>query len=95
MVGNALLGATVIVFAVVCWLLQTCTFLIPYRALLVRQYGLTITLWAAVLFVNVFAVLYALGRTLFLKNTGQKLAHLEKQVRAGGISAELSQRLED
>ena len=95
MIANSLLGAAVIVLAVVCWFLQTCTFLIPYRRLLVEQYELTIALGIAVLFVNVFAVLYTLGRTLFLKETGQKLAHLEKQLRAGGISAELAQRLEE
>jgi len=33
---------------------------------------------------------------LFLKDTGEKLAHLEKQLRSGGtISEELSRRLKE
>jgi hypothetical protein len=46
--------------------------------------------------VNLFAACYAMGRALFLKDTGEKLAHLEKQLRSGAtISHELTRRLED
>ena len=45
---------------------------------------------------NLFAACYAISRTVFLKDTGQKLAHLEKQLRSGSpLSAELAQRLEE
>jgi hypothetical protein len=95
-IANAFVAATAIFLAVAFWLLQTCTFLIPFRTVLMRDYGATILAWAAVAFLNLFAGCYVLGRALFLKDTGQKLAHLEKQLRSGAtISQELSRRLEE
>ena len=96
MIANALVAATAIFLALVFWLLQTCAFLIPFRTVVVRDYGATILAWAAVAFVNLFAGCYALGRAVFLKDTGEKLAHLEKQLRSGAtISQELSRRLQE
>ena len=96
MIGNALLAATVLSLAAFFGLLQTCAFLIPYRAVLWTVYGPTLALWAGIAFLNLFAACYAVSRTVFLKDTGQKLAHLEKQLRSGSpLSAELAQRLEE
>lgn len=96
MIGNALLATTVISLAVFFGLMQTCTFLIPYRDVLLTVYGRTLALWATVAFVNVFAACYLVARVLFLKDTGQKLAHLEKQLRTGrSLSEELAQRLQE
>jgi len=96
MVGNALLGATAILLAVMFYLMQECQFLIPYRHLLIVKYGGAIGCFAAALFVNLFAAFYWAGRKLFLKDTGRKLAHLEKQLRTGqSISDELTERLKD
>ena len=96
MIGNALLATSVIFLALGFWLLQECQFLIPYRRLLWVKYGGTVALFAGVLFVNLFTVIYTLCRKLFLKDTGQKLAHVEKQVRSGSsISEELSRRLKE
>ena len=96
MIANAFLAATVICLAALFWLMQVCTFLIPYRAVLLHTYGPTLAGWAAVAFLNVFAACYALSRAVFLKDTGQKLAHLERQLRTGSsISDELAQRLEE
>jgi hypothetical protein len=53
-------------------------------------------IFAAALFINLFAAVYLLGRKLFLNDTGRKLAHLEKQIRTGAsISDELSRRLDE
>ena len=96
MVRNTLLLTTVILMGLAFFLMGECQFLIPFRDLLFRKYGGMIALYAAALFVNVFAALYAIGRKLFLKDTGRKLAHLEKQLRTGGsLSEELSRRLEE
>lgn len=96
MIGNSLLAATVTLLAFAFWLLQECRFLIPYRRLLFHEYGDEIALFAAALFVNVFAGFYWVFRNLFLKDTGRKLAHLEKQLRTGSsISEELSHRLDE
>src|SRR5262249_53568742 len=94
MIANALLAAAAVFLALLFWLMQECRFLLPYKDVLYHQYGAAIVAWSAVLFVNVFAAFYAIGRTLFLKDTGQKLAHVEKQIRTGAsVSEELTSRL--
>ena len=96
MLGNTLLLTTVIMLGLAFFLMGECQFLIPYRHLLLEKYGGNIALFAATLFVNVLAAVYAIGRKLFLKDTGRKLAHLEKQLRTGAsISEELSRRLQE
>ena len=96
MVANAFFATTVIGMALGLFLLQECQFLIPYRDLIVTKYGGAIALYAALLFVNLFALTYSITRKVFLKDTGKKLAHLEKQLRTGpSILEELSERLKD
>jgi hypothetical protein len=95
MIGNALLAASAILLALIFWLMEECTFLVPFRDVLYRRYGGTIGLCAIVLFANIFAACHAAARLLFLKDTGRKLAHLERQIRSGAsISEELTERLE-
>jgi len=96
MIANTLLLTTVILMGLAFFLMGECQFLIPFRGLVFKKYGGMIALYAAALFINVFAALYAIGRKLFLKDTGRKLAHLEKQLRTGAsLSEELSRRLEE
>jgi hypothetical protein len=96
MIASALLSATVCLLAILFYVLQECTFLVPYRQLIWQKYGQTLILFAALLFLNLFAFFYLLARKLLLKDTGEKLAHLEKDLRAGGaISDELIRRLEE
>jgi hypothetical protein len=40
-------------------------------------------IYCAVLFINVFALAFALNRKFFLKDTGRKLSHLDKQLHVG------------
>jgi hypothetical protein len=94
MPGNALFATTVIFLGMAFYLLQECTFLIPYRDLLYHKYGGEIATFAGLLFVNLLAGIFALSRHLFLKDTGDKLAHLEKQLRGREtISEELTRRI--
>ena len=96
MATNAFWITTLLMLALVIGLLQACTFLSPYRSLLIQRYGSAIALYAGALFVNLFAAVYATSRAFFLKDTGRKLAHLEKQLRTGAsISDELSRRLQE
>jgi hypothetical protein len=96
MLANALLGAAVLMLALLLGLLQVCAFLSPWRAELLRFHGWTIGLFAAALFFNLAGGLYLLNRALFLKDTGRKLSHLEKQVRTrSAIVMELTAQLED
>jgi hypothetical protein len=61
---------------------------------LLEKYGRTIATFAGLLFLNLFALMYILVRKIYLKDTGRKLAHIEKQIRSGeSISDELSRRL--
>ena len=96
MIGNAIFATTVIFLALGLYLLQACRFLIPYRHVLFVKYGSALASFGVVLFINLFAVIYTIGREFFLKDTGRKLAHLEKQLRTGqSISEELSERLKE
>ena len=96
MLANSLFATSILFLALLLFLLGECTFLVPYRVLLVDKYGTTIAAFLAVLFFNVFAGVYLGARKLFLKDTGRKLAHIEKQIRTGtSISEELTQRLKD
>lgn len=96
MLANSLFVTTILFLALLLFLLGECTFLIPYRMLLVNKYGATILVFLAALFLNVFATIYLGARKLFLKDTGRKLAHVERQIRTGSsISEELTQRLKD
>ena len=96
MIGNSILAATVMMMALFFLVLQETRFLIPYKPLLLHQYAIYIYSYAAVLFLNVFAVTFLFARKLFLKDTGRKLAHIEKQLRTNAsVSEELSHRIEE
>jgi hypothetical protein len=96
MIRNAFFTTAVLFLALGLVLLEECRFLIPYRALLLRQYGTTILVFATALFLNVFTAVYLLCRQFFLKDTGRKLVHMDKQLRSGQtISEELSRYLAD
>lgn len=85
MIANALIVTIAVLLALGFWLMGELRFLIPYRSVLFHQYGAVLLLWFTVLFVNVFAAVYALQRKFFLKDTGRKLFHLDNQVLAGHL----------
>ncbi len=96
MFASVFFATTILFIALLFFLVQECAFLIPYRMLLVEKYGPPIVLYATAVFFNVFAGVYVAARKLFLKDTGRKLAHIEKQLRTGeSISDELSRRLRE
>ena len=83
MISNALLASTGITLALLFLLLGQLRFLIPYRSWLIHHHGITILLCVAVLFVNLTAALFTFGRRFFLKDTGRKLAHFDRELNAG------------
>jgi len=94
--SNALFAAATTILALTLFLVDACRFLTPYRSLLWYGYRNVLLCFALALFVNLTAAFYSIGRRLFLKDTGQKLAHIEKQLRTGDtISEELSHRLKE
>ena len=96
MFTNVFFATTILFLAAGFFLLDQCRFLIPYKSLLVERYGASILLFAAVLFINIYAALYFGVRKFLLKETGRKLAHVEKQLRTGqSISEELTEQLKE
>ncbi len=96
MLANALLAATLVMVATLFTVMDTCRCLQPYRWVLLHRHGCVIGGWSLVLFCNLVAGFYLTNRLFFLKDTGRKLAHVEKQLRGRStIAQELSDRLED
>ena len=79
MIASALLFTIVILLGYGFWLLDQLKFMARYIAVLYHAYGTTILIFFVVLFINLFAAALAIGRRFFLKNTGRKLSHLDKQ----------------
>src|SRR5262249_6841566 len=87
MIANALIVTIALLRGLGFWFMGDVNSLIPYRHVLLQQCGGILLLWFAVLFVNVFAAVDALQRKFFLKDTGRKLSHLDKQALAGQLAS--------
>jgi hypothetical protein len=83
MIANALLLAVAVWLATLFWLMDQLKFLIPYKAVLFRNYWLPISVYGLLFFLNLVAGFFALIRKFFLKDTGRKLLHLDRQFEAG------------
>ena len=83
MFANALMLTIAILLAIGFWLMNELRFLIPYKHILIQQYGGLLLAWLATVFANVFAGVYIVQRKFFLKDTGRKLSHLDQQIAAG------------
>jgi len=79
MIANALLFTIVLLLGYGFWLLDQLKFMVRYKTVLFHAYGTTILIFFTALSVNLFAAALAIGRRFFLKNTGRKLSHLDKQ----------------
>lgn len=90
MIANTAFLAALTVFLLAAWLAGELTFLSPYKALLFRDHGLVIVGGVLVVFLNLCALYYALARWLFLRDTGRKLTHVDRQLIASeGVHEEL------
>ncbi|MGC2329835.1 MAG: hypothetical protein WA581_00125 [Candidatus Acidiferrales bacterium] len=83
MIANVLILTIAILLALGFWLMGELKFLIPYKALLLHQDMTAILTYIGVLSLNLFALLFAINRRFFLKDTGRKLSHLDKQLHVG------------
>ena len=79
MIANALLFTVVLLLGYGFWLLDQLKFMARYKAVLYHAYGPAILIFVTVLSANLFAAALAINRRFFLKNTGRKLSHLDKQ----------------
>lgn len=80
MIANAAFLAALTVFLVAAWLAGELSFLAPHKATLFRRHGWLIGGVALVLFFNLCALYYSAARWLFLRDTGRKLLHLDRQL---------------
>jgi len=90
---NAIVATLTLLFGTVLFLFGSLEFLAPYKRVLLHQYGRVIAVYVTLLAVNLYAAFFLLTRKLFLKDTGTKLVHLEKQLRDGSMPHELGKQL--
>ena len=83
MIANVLLITIAILLALCFWLMGELKFLVPYKLVLWRAYATPIVSYMVILSINVFAAAFVLIRKFFLKDTGRKLSHLDKQFHVG------------
>jgi hypothetical protein len=85
MVANAILLTIAVLLAFGFTLMGELKFLIPFKLIIWRAYSTHILAYVGVLFINLFATAYVLIRKFFLKDTGRKLSHLDKQFNVGHV----------
>ena len=92
MVANAILITIAAMLAIGFTLVGELKFFVPFKVVIWRAYSAYILSYCGLLFVNLFAAAFVLNRKFLLKDTGRKLAHLDKQfnVRHSDISADIS-----
>jgi hypothetical protein len=80
MIKNTAFLAALTVFLLAAWLAGELTILAPYKVALFRYYGTTIAAGALLVFITLFAGYYGIARWLFLRDTGRKLRHIDRQL---------------
>ena len=90
---NAIVATVTLLFGTGLFLFGELDFLAPYKSVLFHRYGSVIGLYVGLFGINLYAAFFLLTRFLFLKATGTKLVHLEKQLRDGSIPHELGEQL--
>jgi hypothetical protein len=79
-IANVAFLSAITTFLAVAWMAGELVFLAPYKAGLFRQHGTTIGLAILLLFLNLCATYYGIARWLFLRDTGRKLSHMDRQL---------------
>ena len=96
MVANSAFLAAVVLLLGVSWLAARTTYLAPYKWILLREHGTELAALLLLLFANLFALFYAVARVLFLKDTGVKLHHLDRQLTTGdSVLTDLTRRIDN
>ena len=84
MFANAMLFATAGTLGIAFYLMGALRFLARFRLVLIHEYGLVILAFAAALMLNLGALAFLVHRHFFLKDTGRKLSHLERDIQVLG-----------
>jgi hypothetical protein len=80
MIANVGFLAAITTFLAVAWLAGELAFLAPYKTGIFRHHGVTIALAIGAFFLNLCAAYYGIARWLFLRETGRKLSHMDRQL---------------
>lgn len=84
MIANTAFLAALSLFLLTAWLAGELSFLAPYKVVLFQRYGTLIVGGALLVFLNLCTLYYGLARWLFLRDTGRKLLHVDRQLHTGG-----------
>ena len=92
MLANAAFVATLLFLALGFWLAHSLHFLIPWRDLIFHRYLRSIALYCGLLFANILGITIWIERKFFLRDTGRKLKHLDREIHSGHseLSAEIT-----
>jgi hypothetical protein len=94
MIANTAFLAALTLFLLVAWLAGELRFLAPYRTALFTLHGKLLAGLAMLVFLNLCALYYALARWFFLRDTGRKLTHVDRQLMASaGVGEDLPPEL--
>jgi hypothetical protein len=80
MIANSAFLAALTLFLLVAWLAGELRFLAPYKTVLFSRHAPLLGGVALILFLNLCATYYSVARWLFLRQTGRKLLHLDRQL---------------
>jgi hypothetical protein len=78
--ANAAFLSALTVFLLVGWIAGELRFLAPYKTILFREHAALIGLAALLLFLNLTATFYSVARWFFMRDTGRKLLHIDRQL---------------
>ena len=94
MIKNTAFLAALTVFLLTAWLAGELSFLAPFKGALFRLHGMVIVGGVLLVFFNLCAIYYALARWLFLRDTGRKLTHVDRQlITSEGVHEDLPPQL--
>ncbi|HKV98804.1 MAG TPA: hypothetical protein VJN96_03210 [Vicinamibacterales bacterium] len=94
MIANSAFLAAMVVVLLLFWVMGQLEFLAPYKHAILPRYLWVVVGSVVILFLNLFALFYTATRRLFLKETGRKLAHVERQLQTPDtVVRDLSERL--
>ena len=78
--ANAAFLSALTVFLLVGWIAGELRFLAPHKAILFREHAPLIGEAILILFLNLTATVYSVARWFFLRDTGRKLLHIDRQL---------------
>jgi hypothetical protein len=94
MIANSAFLAAMLLILLVFWLMGQLEFLVPYKHVVFGEYLWIVVGAGGLVFLHLLAVSYVVTRRVFLKDTGRKLAHVERQLQtADTVVRDLSERL--